>query len=208
MLHLNESGQPTSAYCLSRNLNQTAFELANSTYLDPCMAKKNYTDAWTCLNADGPHGAGHQGVGGVVSTPHTNPLTSSGMSFKIQDARHASLSTTNTDMNQMFQLTAAPGDPIFFLHHAYLDHVWWQWQQQDLPTRLYDMGGNVIPDNITLQAAGLGYPSASLVDYDGDSGNSTTLKHTLFMGNIVPNVTVGDVMDLGGEVICAEYILS
>lgn len=106
----------------------------------------------------------------------------------------------------MFQLTAAPGDPIFFLHHAYLDRVWWQWQQKDLQVRLSEIGGNNYPDAQTLLLAGEGDPSPGLIDYDGDPGNTTTLNHTLWAGNIVQNMTVGDVMDLGGEVICAEYI--
>lgn len=106
----------------------------------------------------------------------------------------------------MLQLTAAPGDPLFFLHHAYLDRVWWQWQQRDLPARLHDMGGNNIPDTATLALAGLGYPSAALTNYDGDPGNVTTLNHTLWMAGIVPNMTVDDVMNLRGEVICADYI--
>lgn len=75
----------------------------------------------------------------------------------------------------MQQLTAAPGDPVFFLHHAYLDRVWWRWQQNDLSTRLYDIGGDNIPDSETLKLAGEGYPSAALVDYEGDPGSTTTL---------------------------------
>ena len=29
----------------------------------------------------------------------------------------------------------SPGDPIFFLHHAQLDRVWWIWQNQDIEKR-------------------------------------------------------------------------
>lgn len=45
-----------------------------------------------------------------------------------------------------------------------------------------------------------------MTDYFGDGGNVTTLNHNLWMAGLIPNVTVGDVMDLGGEVICAEYL--
>lgn len=75
----------------------------------------------------------------------------------------------------MQHLIAAPGDPASFLHHAYLDRVWWRWQQKDLPTRLYDIGGDSIPDSQTLELAGEGYPIAALVDYEGDASNTTTL---------------------------------
>lgn len=30
----------------------------------------------------------------------------------------------------------SPGDPMFWLHHAMIDRVWWIWQMQDLETRL------------------------------------------------------------------------
>ena len=36
---------------------------------------------------------------------------------------------------------SSPGDPIFYLHHAWLDKIWWDWQRRDLPVRLTAMGG-------------------------------------------------------------------
>jgi hypothetical protein len=33
-------------------------------------------------------------------------------------------------------------NPLFFMHHAYLDKLWWEWQMADYPHRLSDMGGN------------------------------------------------------------------
>lgn len=42
--------------------------------------------------------------------------------------------------------------------------------------------------------------SPAIADCQGCRG------HILWMGGIYPNVTVGDVMDIGEEVICAEYI--
>lgn len=32
---------------------------------------------------------------------------------------------------------------LFFLHHANVDWLWWQWQQADPANRLYAYGGNV-----------------------------------------------------------------
>lgn len=29
----------------------------------------------------------------------------------------------------------SPGDPLFYLHHAQIDRVWWIWQQLDRKTR-------------------------------------------------------------------------
>ncbi|KAK3368749.1 hypothetical protein B0H63DRAFT_535229 [Podospora didyma] len=55
----------------------------------------------------------------------------------------------------------SPGDPLFFLHHAWLDRLWWLWQSQDLPTRLKEIGGANIPVDDSDSPAGNGASSAS-----------------------------------------------
>jgi hypothetical protein len=42
-------------------------------------------------------------------------------------------------------------------------------------------------------------------DYFGDHDNFTTLNHRIYMDEIYPNVTIADLMDLNGPVICSEY---
>lgn len=106
----------------------------------------------------------------------------------------------------MVNVRTSPGDPLFFLHHAYLDRAWWQWQQVDLPGRQVDMSGRNVPTAEILERGNLTYPTAAVLDYDGDPGNVTTLNHTLWMVDLIANATVGDVMDLGGPVSCAEYV--
>lgn len=64
VLHL--SGYGLEDYCLSRGFNQSFFGMANSTYVNECMARPNYADAWYCWYSS-PHTAGHKGVGGTVS---------------------------------------------------------------------------------------------------------------------------------------------
>ncbi|KAF4820078.1 Tyrosinase ustQ [Colletotrichum siamense] len=98
------------------------------------------------------------------------------------------------------------GDPLFYLHHAYLDRVWWQWQEANLTARLTDISGQNIPDQSILDMAGLSAPGSELTDYNGDNGNVTTLNHVLFIQNLVPNVTIADIMDIRGDVVCAEYV--
>lgn len=121
-----------------------------------------------------------------ISSPHT--------------AGHAAIGGT------MLDVAASPGEPIFFMHHTYLDRVWWQWQQKNLTSRLTDMSGRNIPTTSYLDQNSFDYPSTSVTDYFNDGGNMTTLNHTLWMIGLIPNATIGDVMDLGGDVICAEYI--
>jgi len=41
---------------------------------------------------------------------------------------------------------SSPGDPLFYLHHTWLDKLWWNWQAKDKTKRLTDISGtNVMP---------------------------------------------------------------
>lgn len=157
-------------YCLSREFNQTAYEMVNQTNVDECFALETYNDANFCY-VDKPHSGGHLGVSGTLENQN-----------------------------------ASPGDPVFFLHHANLDRLWWKWQKANLTARLEDMSGIVVPALSVMLADRWVFPSDALLKYSGDAGNTTTLNHTLWMMNIVPNATIAEVMDLRGELICADYI--
>lgn len=107
----------------------------------------------------------------------------------------------------MTNVANSPGDPIFFLHHAFVDSLWWRWQARDLDTRLTAIGGNNCP-NSTSQCSmgGETCPTAAVLDYDGDDGNTTTLNHVLWMMDLFPNVSVGGVMDINSPTVCLEYL--
>ncbi|KAL1620945.1 hypothetical protein SLS54_005877 [Diplodia seriata] len=106
----------------------------------------------------------------------------------------------------MLDVVSSPGDPLFFLHHTNLDRLWWLWQSANLTARLTDMTGRNVPQTSYLEQNGFDYPGPDILNYDGDPANVTTLNHNLWMVGIIPNATVGEVMDLGGELICAEYV--
>ncbi|KAG6355310.1 hypothetical protein INS49_003271 [Diaporthe citri] len=93
---------------------------------------------------------------------------------------------------QMGDLYASPADPIFYLHHANLDRVWWSWQSCDLENRLQDISGPIF-----------------LMDYDNIQGGNVTLDFEMTVGVSAPNVTVGSVMDIssgaGDGVLCYTY---
>ena len=46
----------------------------------------------------------------------------------------------------------------------------------------------------------------ALTHYFNDGGNVTTLNHTLFSWGMIPNATIGDVMDVDGDYVCVEYL--
>jgi tyrosinase len=89
---------------------------------------------------------------------------------------------------QMGDLYTSPADPIFFLHHANLDRVWWSWQMRDLPNRLKDISGPI-----------------NLMDYDNLQGGNVTLDFEMTMGVNAKNITVGDTMNIMGDTFCFTY---
>ncbi|KAA8903648.1 hypothetical protein FN846DRAFT_953684 [Sphaerosporella brunnea] len=88
---------------------------------------------------------------------------------------------------------SSPGDPLFYLHHTWLDKLWWNWQALDLPARLEDIAGH------TSSVKNPALPA----DY---SFVNATLDDVLDMYGVVANATVRDVMDIRGERLCFEYV--
>lgn len=42
----------------------------------------------------------------------------------------------------MLNPISSPGDPLFMLHHTWLDRLWAKWQEEDPETRLSAIGGS------------------------------------------------------------------
>lgn len=84
--------------------------------------------------------------------------------------------------NQM--MLPARLDPIFFLHHAQVDRIWWLWQQES-PSRLYDYAGNLYPEPST--------------------GMSAALTDIMPMLDLAADRTVEDFMDAGNAELCYVY---
>ncbi|KAK4444129.1 hypothetical protein QBC34DRAFT_309592 [Podospora aff. communis PSN243] len=134
---------------------------------------------------------------------------------------------------QMVNPVSSPGDPIFFLHHTWLDWLWAKWQAKDPEARHVDVGGN----NKGVLGGVFGGPSApgfgggggfgppgggggggfapvnltrpNDVPYPlvvGDPGNTTTLSHLLYLYGIIENRTIAEVMDTKGA-LCYVYDL-
>jgi tyrosinase len=81
-------------------------------------------------------------------------------------------------------------DPLFFMHHSGLDHLWAIWQEKDRKSRLWDVEGD---------ASGfLGLPQKGL-----------TLDTPIWMGLAAPDRPVRDVMDTVNEngkgFLCYKY---
>ncbi|KAJ2996614.1 hypothetical protein NUW58_g917 [Xylaria curta] len=49
-------------------------------------------------------------------------------------------------LGTMINILLSPGDPVFYLHHGYLDRLWWEWQSRNLSMRLTDVAGSNTPE--------------------------------------------------------------
>ncbi|KAI4611632.1 uncharacterized protein J4E87_010482 [Alternaria ethzedia] len=87
---------------------------------------------------------------------------------------------------QMGDPFASPADPIFWLHHANLDRVWWSWQARDLGNRLRDISGPMV-----------------LQDWDNAQGGNVTLDFPLSLGYNGWVAKISDVMNIGD--LCYSY---
>jgi tyrosinase len=79
-------------------------------------------------------------------------------------------------------------DPLFFMHHAQLDHVWWSWQNLE-PDHKWAIDGPVYPNG---------------------TGGKTTLDSTVQLAPFAaPDVAIRDLMDSINEndegVLCYVY---
>ncbi|CAI4211725.1 unnamed protein product [Parascedosporium putredinis] len=63
---------------------------------------------------------------------------------------------------------ASPGDPVFYVHHAWVDKIWWDWQEADLDNRMYAIGGP------SFQSPDIGFPEVP---------------------GIIPDINISKVMD-------------
>jgi tyrosinase len=116
----------------------------------------------------------------------------------------------------MLNPISSPGDPLFYVHHAFIDKLWWNWQSFDLSDRLYAIGGpNIkdvnrpapVPEEMTAASKRTARQShARSVGSFGDSGNLTTLNHQISLLGLFPDVVAEDVMDIRNEMLCYTYV--
>jgi len=148
-------GKLVTTHCLTRGIDPTDRIYLNSA------AVKNTTDCPTYetfrIELEG------------------EPITPT---HKMHDGGHAGV---GGDMSNFF---SSPGDPIFYLHHANLDRVWWHWQSMK-PSRLYEISG---------------YTTST------PPFTNVTLDYPLQMGTIGNTVPIRTVMDIHSEPNCYTYV--
>ena len=78
----------------------------------------------------------------------------------------------------------SPGDPIFFLHHAFVDRMWRKWQIKD-DRRVRQITGCISPD--------------------GQACNPLTLDTRLSSMGLKEDRVVSDILDINNNLICYLY---
>ena len=172
--------QGYAPHCLARNWNSgIAFpgDMLAGSYTQAVVAEvaaqDNYADFRYKLEG-GPHGAIHSAVGGDMSpatSPNGMPPHSRSPSRMRVEERHR-------------WLTLSPKDPIFFLHHAQIDRLWSQWQQQKPETRTTAFGG----------------PKTN----HKEPGEASLDDVMPYLG-LIPDVKVSEVMSTHSSKLCYAY---
>ncbi|KAG2011696.1 tyrosinase central domain-containing protein [Coprinopsis cinerea AmutBmut pab1-1] len=149
-------GKLFTSHCLVRNINETYRSYLTSSAIHNLMQQPNYSSFRSELE-------------GIPSTTDR----------RVHDAGHL---VVGGDMGNPY---SSPTDPLFFLHHANVDRIWWEWQRANPVKRLYEISGRAITNP----------PFTNI-----------TLDFPLQFDTLVPRpVPVRDVMDIHSEPLCYTY---
>lgn len=106
------------------------------------------------------------------------------------------------------------------LHHGFVDKMWWDWQMKAPEKRFTDISGPnaqdpavgflEFPGGMEQESSMWGKPTAEMLAVTpdpkhGDPGANVTLSHIMSSLGIIPDATVGDVMDPSGAYLCYTY---
>ncbi|OQD60729.1 hypothetical protein PENPOL_c021G06640 [Penicillium polonicum] len=86
-------------------------------------------------------------------------------------------------VNGDFKAMTAANDPLFYVHHAQLDRLWWRWQQENSRVRLNEYEGK----------------------HMFNSTGNATIGDILLFGGFAENIPVSKVMDTQGGILCYRY---
>jgi tyrosinase len=91
--------------------------------------------------------------------------------------------------------TWTPNDPLFYLHHAMVDKIWYDWQSRD-PINVRSFDGGSVQQTGSLDA---------YKQYPNGGPPYLSLESIMPTDGMFPEVTIGDVMDTTGGFLCYVY---
>jgi tyrosinase len=87
-------------------------------------------------------------------------------------------------------------DPLFFMHHANIDRLWWMWQEKH-PERVFDVDGPYMPWGV----------GPGGVRSDVKTNLSSLVELYPFVGATVPAKKIMDTLNRNGEGdLCYTYL--
>lgn len=143
-------------HCLTRGFNNTATQFLNTSAIEETLSQPTWEQFTVRLEG----------------SPEIAPL------HRAHDGGHVAVG------GEMSNFFSSPGDPIFYLHHANLDRIWWRWQ-------------NLAPANLRA----VGYRTTITPPFV-----NVTESYPLRMTNLGPTVMVGKVLDARDEPNCYSYL--
>lgn len=84
----------------------------------------------------------------------------------------------------MSEVSGSPCDPIFYMHHLFVDYQISRWQGTNTTRK----------ETVPGACEGASSPCTTM-----------TVDTVLYLNELLPNVTVGDVLDTQGGLLCYTY---
>ncbi|KAK4610025.1 Tyrosinase ustQ [Fulvia fulva] len=164
--------------------NGTCVEDGPFADLRPIMY--NHTYITHCLSRGFTNNGTSGGIAGHWYNPEAIGRIMRHESYKdfVRELESRLHNTVHPRMGGDFLALTAANDPLCFLHHAQLDHIWWRWQQQK--------------------------PTVRLMAYEGrhmfnSTDENASLQDMLLFGGFVEDVPVWRAMDSHSEELCYTY---
>jgi len=88
-----------------------------------------------------------------------------------------------------FILMTAPNDPVFYLHHAQVDRLWWMWQHQGDGSNMYEYEGT--GENTRV--------------YTNITHTQSSLDDFISIGQLADDVRAKDLMSTQSDMLCYIY---
>ncbi|RPA80584.1 Di-copper centre-containing protein [Ascobolus immersus RN42] len=184
-------------HCIWRQFDDYSSTASARQYTERCFELDNYYDFTGCVENGHMPGVARNDLpievwrGEVPQWPPVPIDPSQGGGFDIVQALASPHNGGHIGVGgEMGNPISSPGDPLFFLHHAWVDRIWWQWQRKNLTERLTDIGG---------------FSSAHYYPLPDVGHVPATLEDNLNMVGLGPDKKIGDVMDSRQWPLCVEY---
>jgi tyrosinase len=86
-------------------------------------------------------------------------------------------------------------DPLFYLHHANLDRVWWEWQKMKPEKRMKEVGGPLRPAQFRY----------AHIDYSDFAAGDLTLDWLIDVGRLAEPMETGQLLDIEDGFLKVKY---